>query len=78
MAPMFTMGLMWPLSSDCSLALMASKGLPVASMPTRLRTSSSPLSRSACSSKMGLMTLWMVKGWRQSPAQFSLPLAPIT
>ena len=57
MAPMFTMGFRWSLSRVWSVMLMASKGLPVASTPTRERTYSSPLSISARRSRMGLMML---------------------
>ena len=77
-APMLTMGLIFPLSSAWSPALIASKGLPVASTPTRRVTNSAPLSNSAWSSKMGLTTLWMVNGLRQSPAQACFPSLPMT
>ena len=58
MAPILTMGFKWSLNKVWSVTLMASKGLPVASTPTRDRTYSSPLSISASSRK------WV---YRQSP-----------
>ena len=53
-APILTMGLICPLSRALSPALMASKGLPVASTPTRFCTRSGPLSSKAWSRRLGL------------------------